>query len=79
MGRERLIDTGSASSSSSAAATSMGPLYPPSIGRKGGAPMAICRDRAPMILAFSNRVSFGGPILTSKLAREGGLDFFCDF
>ena len=33
-----------------------------------GAPMDICRARAPTILAFSNRVSFGGPIVTFWLS-----------
>ncbi len=31
---------------------------------KGGAPRASWRDRAPMILALSNLVRVGGPILT---------------
>ncbi|MCP8312048.1 MAG: hypothetical protein L6M37_03730 [Candidatus Methylarchaceae archaeon HK02M1] len=34
------------------------------MGMNGGAPRASCRARAPMILALSNLVSLGGPILT---------------
>lgn len=35
-----------------------------SSGRRIGAPIEICRDLAPTILAFSNRVIFGGPTST---------------
>lgn len=35
---------------------------------KGGAPNASWRERAPIILARSKRVSFGGPIVTSKVS-----------
>jgi len=79
LGRARLMEIGSASSSSSADAISIAPLYAPSSGMKGGAPIAICSDLAPMILAFSNLVSFGGPILISKVVREGCLALRVDF
>ena len=79
LGSARLMDTGSASSSSSVVAISIGPLYAPSSGMNGGAPIATCSDLAPMILAFSNRVSLGGPIFTSKVVSEGCLAFRVDF
>jgi hypothetical protein len=46
---------------------------------KGGAPIATCNDLAPMILAFSNLVSFGGPILISNAVIEGCLALRVDF
>jgi hypothetical protein len=60
-------------------AISIGPPYPPSRGMKGGAPIATCKDLAPMIRARSKRVNLGGPILISKSAIEGCLAFLVDF
>ncbi len=46
---------------------------------KGGAPSASCSDLAPMIRAFSNLVSLGGPIATTKVARASCSTVFCFF
>ena len=76
LGSARRIEIGSASTASSSMAISIGPVYPPSKGTNGGAPMAICRDLAPIRRARSKRVSFGGPILISKFGIDGAVAFF---
>ena len=65
-GRERLIDIGSASLASSVIARAIESLMLSSVGTNAGAPIASCRDLAPTILAFSNLVSFCGPMSISK-------------
>jgi hypothetical protein len=49
---------------SSFKAISMGLEIPSEMSISIGAPMEICRALAPTILAFSKRVTFGGPITT---------------
>ena len=66
LGRERLIDIGRASLASSIMAKAIESLMLSSIGTKAGAPIASWSDLAPTILAFSNLVSFCGPIRISK-------------
>jgi hypothetical protein len=66
LGSERLIDIGSASLASSIIAKAIESRMLSSIGTNDGAPIASCRDLAPTILAFSNLVSFCGPIRISK-------------
>jgi len=46
---------------SSSIAKSMGLVTPSGGVMRSGAPSAICKARAPIILASSNRVSFNGP------------------
>jgi hypothetical protein len=60
------MEIGRASLASSIMASAIDSLTLSSIGTNDGAPIASCRDRAPTILAFSNLVSFCGPIRTSK-------------
>lgn len=43
----------------------------------GGAPSASWRDLAPIIRARSNRVSFGGPMVTTKVSRVSCSSVFC--
>ena len=66
LGRERLIEMGRASLASSIIARAMESRTLSSIGTNGGAPIASCSDLAPTILAFSNRVSFDGPMRISN-------------
>jgi hypothetical protein len=66
LGSERLIDIGSESPASSVIARAIESLIVSSIGTNAGAPIASCRDLAPIILAFSNLVSFAGPMRISK-------------
>jgi len=75
VGRERLIDIGSASLASSVMASAMESLMLSSVGTNDGAPMASWRDLAPTILAFSNRVSFCGPIRISKPSSAARFPF----
>lgn len=58
----RLMEMGRTLASSSAMDRLMGSLIPSFSGMNGGAPSDSCSERAPIIRAFSNRVSFGGPI-----------------
>ena len=66
-GSDRRIDNGSTCSSISWSANLMGSVIPDGIGINEGAPRASWRDLAPMILARSNLVSRGGPIVTENL------------
>jgi len=76
LGRERLIDIGSASLASSVIARAIESLMLSSVGTNAGAPIASWRDLAPTILAFSNRVSFCGPMRISKPSSAARLAFF---
>ena len=60
-GNVRLIVIGKIPDSSSLKAISIGLERLSATSMRTGAPMDICRALAPTILAFSNRVSFGGP------------------
>src|SRR5712664_1079874 len=66
LGSERLIEIGRASLASSIIARAIDSLTLSSIGTKAGAPIASWRDLAPTILAFSNLVSFCGPMRISN-------------
>ena len=66
MGRARLRVIGRASPSSSARAMSMGSITESGRSTRIGAPRDTWSDLAPMILALSNLVSFGGPIRISS-------------
>src|SRR5437867_9471229 len=61
-GSERRMLIGRTPSSSSSRATSIGDSRSCLRSRRTGAPIDIWRARAPTTLAFSKRVSFGGPI-----------------
>jgi len=61
-GNVRLIVIGRMPMSSSFRAMSIGFEKPSEMSTSMGAPIDICRDLAPTILAFSKRVSLGGPI-----------------
>ena len=65
LGSVRLIEIGSAPASSSIRARLMGSEMSAGIGTRGGAPKESWRALAPTIRARSNRVSLGGPIVTS--------------
>lgn len=56
------MEMGSARDSNSAIPRLIGSLIPGLTGMKGGAPRASWSALAPIILALSKRVSFGGPI-----------------
>ena len=61
-GKDRRILIGRTPSSNSSRATSIGDSNPCFKSRRTGAPIDIWRALAPTTLAFSKRVSFGGPI-----------------
>lgn len=63
-GRLRLTVRGNAFNLSSANANSIELVTPSGGSISNGAPIDSCRDRAPTILALSNRVSLGGPMRT---------------
>jgi len=58
------MEIGNALASNSAVAIEMVSLVSSDHGIKDGAPSESCNDLAPVILALSNRVSLGGPIIT---------------
>ena len=60
-GKVLLIVIGKIPLSSSLSAMSIGLVSVSITSMSMGAPIDICRDLAPTILAFSNRVIFGGP------------------
>lgn len=68
VGNDLLIDIGRAFASSSSLAILMGLLRSGDSGIRGGAPRDNCNALAPTILALSNLVSQGGPILTLNSA-----------
>ena len=65
-GNDLLIEIGSDALASSDIACVIGSLVASSKEMNDGAPIPNCRERAPMILALSKRVSFAGPIVISK-------------
>jgi len=62
-GNVRLMVIGKIPAPSSFKAMSIGLENPSETSMSMGAPMDICRALAPTILAFSNRVILGGPIV----------------
>jgi hypothetical protein len=60
-GNVRLMVIGKIAMPISFSAMSIGLETAASASTRIGAPMLICKARAPTILAFSNRVTFGGP------------------
>src|ERR671922_598268 len=72
-GSMRLIDIGSAFSSTSATASAIELLASSGTLISGGAPSDSCSERAPVILARSNLVSQGGP--NSTLLPCGAISF----
>ena len=64
LGRTRLIEIGSALESNSTVASEIESLISCGTLINAGAPKESCKDLAPVILAFSNRVMRAGPIKT---------------